>query len=241
MALSKLKGLLTPFVMAFAFLLAFTATAHAAAAVEPSGGSLLDLLQPVLDAFQHGSYLYAGSLALVVAVALTRRYIEPKYVWLSSDAGAGVLTLLGAFGASMVATFAGGVVFEWSLVWHSLEIAFGAAGGYTVVKHVIIAPYVKHLAESGPSWLHSPMKLILWIFQEDGTAPTPSELAEAAVAVANAPQNDVVVSVTTPAGTAVASSPAVAPPAPISVVATDVLGEPVAPAVGRTPTPITSK
>ena len=216
-ARSRIRTFLSPFVVALAFLVSFTATAHAATVITPPDGTLWDLLQPVLDAFQHGSYVYAGSLALVVAVAIIRRYAAPKQPWFSTDAGAGLLTLLASFGATLAATLPGGIAFEWVMAWHALEIAFGAAGGYTLVKHLIISPYIRHLSAKGPDWLHVPMSWILWIFQEDGKPKTPSQLAEAAVAAVNAPQNDVTVSVITPQGSAVASSPAVPPPAPISV------------------------
>jgi len=85
------------------------------------------------------------------------------------------------------------------------------------VKSLIVGPYLKHLAVVGPKWLHYPASLILWLFQEDGSQPTPTELVQKAMGEINAPERDVIVSVITPAGSAVASSPAVAPPAPVSI------------------------
>lgn len=215
-------------------LISFSATAHAAGAVTPADGSLLDYLTPVLAAFRDGSYLYAGSIALVVAVAIFRRY-TPSYWpsasdWGATDAGGAVLTIIGAFGGSMVAALATDHdAFTWPLAWHSLEIAFGAAGGYTVLKHVLIEPYLVKFAGKGPAWLHYPMQAVLWIFQETGKLPTPSEQAVAAVHAIDRPNIDVTVAVTTPDGSAIANSPATPAAQPITVISSDV-------AIPRTPT-----
>lgn len=220
-----MKKILLPaaatFALAFIFLGLFTATAHAANNVAGSDGSLIDLLQPVLAAFESGSYLYAGSLALVLAVALARRYGEPQYPWLGTKAGSAILTLVGSFGASMSAALMGDGSFSWLMVWHSLEIAFGAAGGYALVKALVVEPYLVRLADKGPAWLHSPMHLILWIFQETGKAPTATQQATKAIEAINRPDIDVTVAVTTAEGTAVATSPASVTP-PITVVTSDV-------------------
>ena len=208
---------LAPLVVIAAFVLTFSATAHAAAAVTPADGSLWDLLTPVLEAFRSGHYLYAGSVALVAAVALVRRYLEPRYAWLGTDAGAAGLVLAGSFGATLAATLSDGQEATWGMAGRALAIAFGAAGGYSAFKALIVGPYLKHLDDVGPKWLHYPMSLVLWIFQEDGHPPTPTELVQKAMGEINAPQRDVIVSVITPEGSAIASSPAVAPPAPVSI------------------------
>lgn len=214
--------------------LSFSATAHAAGAVTPADGSLLDYLTPVINAFRDGSYLYAGSIALVGAVAVFRRY-APRYwpsaaEWSATDAGGAILTLIGAFGASMAAALLNSNdAFTWPIAWHSLQIAAGAAGGYAIIKAVIIKPYLLKLADKGPQWLHYPMQVILWVFQETGKEPSASEQAVAAIHAIDRPNNDVTVAVTTPEGSAIASSPAVASTPPITVVTSDV-------AVPRTPT-----
>ena len=97
---------------ALVFLVTFGATAHAASALEPSDGSLLDLLKPVLEAFKSGHYLFAGATCLVLVVALARRY-SPRYLpkfgaWLQTDAGSALAALLMSFGASLSMTLADG-------------------------------------------------------------------------------------------------------------------------------------
>lgn len=203
--------------MVGAFLATFASTAWAADTVAPDDGSIIDLLKPVLDAFQHGSYIYAGALALIVMVAITRRYAEPRYPWLGSDAGGAVLALVGSFGASLAATLGGQLDCTWEMVWHSLEIACAASGIYTVVKSTIIRPYLVHLIDKGPAWLHIPMTLLLPLFQKSSTPPTPAQEAVAAVQSINRPDLGVVVQVTSATGTATASSPAVPAAQPIYV------------------------
>ena len=213
-----MKKIIPIIVTAAAFILTFTATAHAAAAIEPSGGSLLDLLQPVYLAFSEGHYLWAGATCLVLVVALARRYGTEKLPWLSTDAGSAFLVLAGSFGAALATSLTGGIQPTWAMAFIAFKVAFMAAGGYASLKALIIKPYVTYLATKGPSWMHAPAQLILWVFQETGIPQTPAQQAVAAVAAINRPDSDVVVSVTTPSGSAVASSPAVAPAAPISVV-----------------------
>ena len=215
---------------ALVFILCFGGISHAAAAVEPADGSLWDTLKPIYDAYAHGHYLWCGAACLVLAVALTRRYAVPKVGWLATEAGSALLVLLGAFGGTVVATMAGDVTPTWDLVSNALKIAFMAAGGFAAVKSLLIKPYLANWASKGPAWMHTPMQLILWAF--DRIAPTPAEQAVAALKVVNQPDMDVQVSVSTPAGTAVASSPATiaSVPASITVVSSDI-------AVSRTTTP----
>lgn len=162
--MSPTRILLAPIVAFTSGLLAFTGVAHAATAVEPTNGTLLDLLKPVLAAFGHGQKLYAGCLALVLLVAVVRRQFD-KDAWVHTDLGAAALTLAGSFGATLAVSLAGGAGVTWTMVWHAISIAFGAAGGYTMVKHLLVTPYLAHLADKGPAWLHAPAKLVLWIFQ----------------------------------------------------------------------------
>lgn len=158
------KHLVPALVTVIVTLLTFTTVAHAAGAVEPAHGSLLT---PVFDAFAHGNYLYAASLMLVALVALARRWGVTKWAWLATDAGGAAMVLVGSFGATMATHFAdGNTPFTFASVWIAIRIAVGAAGGYTMIKHLFIAPYLQKLATKGPRWIHAPATLILWVFQE---------------------------------------------------------------------------
>lgn len=160
-----------------AFLLAFTTMAFAATAVEPSNGSLLDYLKPVYDAFVHGHYMLAGMAALVFAVAVIKRY-APGVVgrWANRDPGSSVLVLLASFGTAMTASLAGGAGVTWVMLKAAAMIAAGAAGGYSLIKKVIIEPFLRPLAARAPAWAQPIFALVFWIFDK----PSPVEVAEAA-------------------------------------------------------------
>lgn len=187
--MKPITRLLPIFVFAVCILLSFGAVAHAASAVEPADGSLLDLLKPVLTAFQTGQYAYAGALALIVTVALVRRYGEAKYPWFGTDAGSAALVFTGALGTSCAASWSGGTSPTWASLWNAAGIALAALGGYAAIKKLFVEPYLTKLAAKGPAWLHKPAALILWIFQEvaPDRAPAPAAAPAAAAPAAAAP------------------------------------------------------
>lgn len=170
-----MKRLIPILTTALVFLLTFGATAHAAAVIEPTDGSLLDLLRPIYAAFLAGHDVYAGSLALVFSVAIARRYGTAKVPWLSTDAGAATTTMLMAFGGAMVAAAGASATPTWSMAGHATVVAVTAMGGYTLLLKLVVEPYLLKLATKGPAWLHSPMQLVLWVFQKalpESTAAT---------------------------------------------------------------------
>lgn len=164
-----MKKLIPILTTAVVFLLTFGATAHAAAALEPADGSLLDLMKPIYSAFLAGNDVYAGSLALVFGVALARRYGTARYPWLSTDAGSAATTMLMSFGGAMVAALGAGAAPTWSMAGHATVVGVTAMGGYAALRHLVVLPYLTYLATRGPAWLHKPADLILWVFQ--ATAP----------------------------------------------------------------------
>jgi hypothetical protein len=160
------------------FMFAFTAAAFAAGAATPDDGSLLELLRPVYDAFASGRYLYAGMLSLVLVVAVLKRYAPEKYgirAFVHGDAGGALLTLLAAFGGAMATSLAAGAGASWMMVKTATMIAIGAAGGYSLIKKLIVEPILKPLAAKAPAWAQPIFSLVFWIFDK----PTPVEKAEA--------------------------------------------------------------
>lgn len=192
------KLLLPTLVTVLTFLGVFTATAHAAAAVDPGPDptSLWDLMRPIYEAFASGHFLWAGAVALTVGVALTKRYLVPSTPFLRTEAGSAVLVLLGSLGATLASSLAGGVVFHWAMLSTALKIAFLSAGGFSAVKHLVIEPYKNWIANLGPEWMHRPMALVLWAFDELPD-PTPSELVQTAMSAVDSPDRRVTVSVST--------------------------------------------
>lgn len=161
------------------FLFSFTGVALAAGAAAPDDGSLLDLLRPVYDAFAGGHYPYAGMLALVLAVALLKRYAPAKFGisdFVHGDVGGTLTTLLGSFAAAMAASLAGGAGVTLAMAKTASLIAVGAAGGYTMIKKLIVEPLRNSdwYKSRAPEWLKSIMQVAMWIFDK----PSPVAAAE---------------------------------------------------------------
>lgn len=186
----KLKPtIIAALTFAFAGFLAFAGTAMAASAATPSDGSLLDLAKPVYDQVMAGHYLAAVCLALIVAVAAIRRYApDPIGAFMHTDAGGAAGTFATALlGALATATMAG-AVWHWSMLWAAMGIAVAAAGGYTMLKKLVVDPLLasKWYQDKAPAWLKAGAGLVLWVFtkRDDGAAviADAEKAGEAAVA-----------------------------------------------------------
>jgi len=163
-------------------LVAFTATAVAAPAV--TGTDLLDLAGPVLDAFTGGKWALGASLALVALVALARKHAGdvpgPAGRFLAGDAGGAALVLLGAFGAALAVTLGTGAALGGGVAYAALKVAVVTAGGFSLVKKLVVDPLLRPLAAKAPAWMQPVFALVFWFFDR----PTPTAKADAAGAAA---------------------------------------------------------
>lgn len=146
----------------------FASVGAASAADLPPEDSILDLIQPVIKAATAGSPALACALALVLAVALARRYGSKRWPWLAGDIGGTLLTFLGSLGAAFAAALTGGALPSMSLLWTALTIAAGASGGYSAIRRVV-APALRFLESKLPAWakpLLAPIfNMVLWAFE----------------------------------------------------------------------------
>jgi hypothetical protein len=175
-------------VFILAFLGLFTATAVAQSATMADDQSWLEMLKPVYEAFARGEKLYAGMLALVAAVALFKRYAPEKWglrAWSQSDFGGALLALSGSFGASMAMRLADGASPSWDMAQAATLIAVGAAGGYSLIKKLIIEPFVRPWSAKAPAWARIPLQMLLWAF--DRPMPTAKAASAGDQAVASKP------------------------------------------------------
>lgn len=167
--------------------LGFTGMAFAAAAVAPEDSSLLDLARPVYDQITAGNYLAAAALAVVLVVALVRRYTSPDGKVgrvVHSDLGGVATTFAIAFsGAIATAAIAGT---SWSLDMVKAAGAVGAIaiGGYTVIKKLIAwFTSTSWYKTKAPTWLKVAMGAVTWIVDKKSPAIADAEKAgDAAVA-----------------------------------------------------------
>ena len=156
-------------------LVSFGATALAAGAVAPSSGSLLDLAKPVYEAISSGHYIACAALALILAMALVRRY-APKYLgatvakFVNSDAGNAISTLVVSFLGAVATGTAAGV--HWGglsthLLWTSLLVGVTAVGGYEVLLHLLAGPVLAKIETKLPAWMQPIVGLLLGVFNKD--------------------------------------------------------------------------
>lgn len=162
------------------FLGVFTSAALAAGATIPQDGSAFDLVRPVIDAFKGGDYPFAASLAVVLIVALARRYGSSRIPFLGTERGAALLAFVGSFAGAMAAGLDGDGSFSQQLLLTAVNVALAATGGYMAVKAFVITPILasKWYQDKAPSWLKSILSLVLWIFESKGK--TAAQRAEAA-------------------------------------------------------------
>lgn len=147
----------------------FTASAIASTAVGDS--DLIEMARPVFNAIMSGQYWLATAGALVLAVALLRRYGVKRWAWLGSSAGAAVLVIVGAFGAALGSTLAAGAAMSGSVAWVALKVALAAAGGFSLLKALLV-PVLERAAAKWPK-VAPIVAVVLWVFR------SPSALAKA--------------------------------------------------------------
>ena len=174
------------------FTLSFTATAYAAGSLTADGESLFDMARPLLDAVMHGQYWLGASLALVLAVTAFKQLAPAGKLqdFAHSDAGGAILVLLGSLGGALAtALIASGTnAVSMALLWAALKVALGAAGGYSLIKKLVVEPLMASswYLNSAPAWLKSVMGLLLWAFTKPSATDAATQAGNDAV-VANPP------------------------------------------------------
>lgn len=171
------------------FLFTFSATAFAAGEVTPTDGSLVDLARPIFDQVMAGHWIAASALALVFVVAVAKRYAPGKAgEFLHTDAGGSLATLLMSFGSALGLATVGGAPWTWGMLVTAMTVAFAAAGGYALIKKLIVEPLTKSAwyNTKAPLWLKSALSIVLWMFDRR-VAETKAVAAGQAAVEANPP------------------------------------------------------
>lgn len=162
----------------------FVATAHAATAVAPDQGNLLDLARPIFDQVMAGHYLAAAAFALVLSVALVKRYAPGKFgTFVHSDPGGAMTTMLMSFGGALATATMGGAPWTWAILWTAFGVGIAAMGGYAAIKKLVIEPLLRPLMAKAPLWMQPLFAIVMWIFDKPVLADKKAEDAgDAAVA-----------------------------------------------------------
>jgi hypothetical protein len=147
-------------------------------------------IQDIESAWHVGHHAYAGALVLVLAVALARRYLGPRWPFLHTDAGSAVLVLLGSFGGALVTALSGGTPLTPTIAETAAGVAVIAAGGYGMLKNLLVTPVLcRWEAQAGPR-TKMLLRCVLWVFchRTDGApCAVPAPTATPSTPVAPAP------------------------------------------------------
>lgn len=179
-----MKKLFAPLTIALGFmgvlLAGLLTSANAAQGFAPEDGNLFDLARPIFDQVMAGHYIAAAALALVLAVALVKRYAPGKYgEFVHSDMGGSLTTLLMSMGGALATATMGGAPWTWGMLWTALIVGVTAMGGYTAIKRLFIEPVLRPLAAKAPAWAQPLFSLVFWVFDKKFQAD-PVKEAEAA-------------------------------------------------------------
>lgn len=156
----------------FLLVLSFLGTSVAMA----QGEDLGELAKPVLDAIMGGQYALGAALGLVLAVALLRRYGSDRWPVLDSSAAGSILVLVGGFGAASATSITAGEALSWALAYSALKVALFAAGGFSILKPLVLA-----LQGKAPSWAKPVLGLVGWVFDKPNKAARAEAVGAAAV------------------------------------------------------------
>ncbi len=179
--------------VAFLFLLSFRAVSFAAGEAASSDGSLLEQARPIYETIMAGHYLAAAALALAFSVALAKRYAPGKAgAFLDTDVGGTLATLAMAFfgaAATSLAAYQGFDGFSVGMLFASAKIAAMAAGGYALIKKLIVEPFrASSWYAKSPAWFKAALQLGMWMF--DKRAASEDKVKEAEQAGAEAVKAD---------------------------------------------------
>lgn len=159
-----LSGIPALLLLALVFVATFAGVAHAAAAADGTESGLVDLAKPVLDALLGGKPGLAAALALVLLAGAAGRYAGAKWAWFNSSAGRASIVLVGSFGGAAAVAIGGGAAWSLGLAWKALGVAASAAGGYSLLKALIVEPLLRPLIGKAPGWLQPILGMLLSLF-----------------------------------------------------------------------------
>lgn len=175
--LKLLTRLPTSVCLIFLGLLGFTVTAHAAGAVLGDDTPMIDLVKAVLQAFTQHEWSLSAPLVVILLVAVAKRYFGDKVKFLHTDLGGSLTALLMATASTLVAALGtSGTSITAVLLWHALRTGITAAGGYAVLKNVLVDPILKPIADRAPAWLRPILGVLLFAFDHGADAIPPAIL-----------------------------------------------------------------
>jgi len=191
-----MKKLTTAFLFAVLAYFSFVGVAVAQGVVG-SEEPLLDLAKPFYEAIMGGQFWLAAMFGLILATTAAKRYLPGKAgKFVNGEYGQPATVLVLAFAGSAAAALTAvgpGAVLTGALAWAALKIAASAAGGYALLKTLLVPILVK-LEPKAPAWLKWIFPMLLWAFAKPTAKIAATAAGDAAVAAnppAGTPTNDV--------------------------------------------------
>ncbi len=178
-----LKRFMSSAFIALFFYLGFSASAFASDLALPADTSWLDLARPILDAIKDGHGWIAAASALVALSAFALRYLSPRYAIFRTPIGALLVVFTGAYGGGVLTALAaaGVTALTPALALTALKIAIAAAGGYSILRPLLVDVIEPFLLARFP-FLKPLLDLVTYIFDK----PPASVIAKAEKAGADA-------------------------------------------------------
>ena len=138
----------------------------------------MDLLRPVLDALLAGRYVLVLALLVVAATGIIRKSGGPTS-WVYTSWGGTLLALVTSTATALTVTLAApGAAVTGALLWTALMVGVSAAGGYTMLKNLLIDPVLRPLSMKSPAWTQPIFAALFWIFDKpEPVTPAPVPLA----------------------------------------------------------------
>ncbi len=135
----------------------------------PADPNWLELARPVYEAFARHQYGLMIALLVILLVAITKRWLAPKIPFLHSDAGGSAMALL----VSMATAIVAGLMTPGAPVWPGVDllktalvIGVGAAGGYAMLKNLVVDPFLRPLAAKAPAWMQPIFAILFFAFDK---------------------------------------------------------------------------
>lgn len=103
----------------------------------------------LMQAAQDRNWALLISLALIGAVAAVRHLLGQKVPFLKTDLGGTLLVLVMGTAGGVATALLAGTAFSWALIPAAAGVAFTAAGGYTMLRRLVLPLLTKALQKAG--------------------------------------------------------------------------------------------
>lgn len=182
--LKKLQAHLLALVLVYLVLLVTLRVAHAAtqfvAVAAASEDPLFELTRLLWAAISDGDGVSIVVAVLVMLSALLARFGVRLTYWFGTSAGRALITLFVTFSSGLSSALAAGTEITWDVIRSVSIFAATTAGGYSLIKALIVEPLTPWMRDSAPEWLRVGWRGLTWVYDRL-VPPAPSMLPLAKV------------------------------------------------------------